>query len=143
MAPTPAVSPGSLSGMAVGGVAGAGILGGIGAGLRAAGVAGASGGLRSGGVARRHRTHGRLGARHPGQRGRPRRDGGRRGLGRHRTRRVPRDPRAGAVPAARAPAGGGRGKDKDKKKRKPATVELFDEDRDWIDDEGASSGVID
>jgi hypothetical protein len=41
-------------------------------------------------------------------------------------------------------AGGGRGgKDKDKKKRKPATVELFDEDKDWIDDEGASTGVID
>jgi hypothetical protein len=50
---------------------------------------------------------------------------------------------AGARGAGVAGAAGGRGKDKDKKKRKPATVELFDDDRDWIDDEGASKGVID
>ena len=52
-------------------------------------------------------------------------------------------PQASAVPAGAGAGGAGRGKDKDKKKRKSATVELFDEDRDWIDDEGASSGVID
>jgi AcrR family transcriptional regulator len=50
---------------------------------------------------------------------------------------------AGRRGAGGAGAGGvGRGKDKDKKRKAP-TVELFDEDRDWIDDEGASSGVID
>ena len=50
LAPTAAVTPGSLSGYAVGGVAGAGILGGIQAGVRAAGLTGATSGLRGGGI---------------------------------------------------------------------------------------------
>ena len=53
VAPAAAVAPGSLSGYAVGGAAGMGVLGGLAGGLRAAGITGAagtSGALRSGGV---------------------------------------------------------------------------------------------
>ncbi len=142
-APTPAVAPGSLSGYAVGGVAGAGILGGLGAGLRAAGVAGASGGLRSGGVlGASGRTagsaRGTLGT--AGGRGGSMAGGAASGgTGRGGSRGSAGRRGAGGAGGS----GSGSGKNKDKKKRQPPTVELFDEDRDWIDDEGASSGVID
>ena len=141
VAPTPAVAPGSLSSYAIGGAAGIGALGGLGAGIRAAGAAAAPGGLRSGGtLGASARTagsaKGSLGARSGGTAaggaasGRATGRGGSRGA-------------AGGRGTGGVGAGGGRGKDKDKKKRKPATVELFDEDKDWIDDEGASTGVID
>ena len=141
VAPTPAVAPGSLSSYAIGGAAGIGALGGLGAGIRAAGAGAAASGLRSGGtLGASARTagsaKGSLGARTGGTAaggaasGRATGRGGSRGA-------------AGGRGTGGVGAGGGRGKDKDKKKRKPATVELFDEDKDWIDDEGASTGVID
>jgi hypothetical protein len=141
VAPTPAVGPGSLSSYAIGGAAGFGALGGLGAGIRAAGMGAAPSGLRSGGtLGASARTagsaKGSLGARTGGTAaggaasGRATGRGGSRGA-------------AGGRGTGGVGAGGGRGKDKDKKKRKPATVELFDEDKDWIDDEGASTGVID
>ncbi len=144
IAPTPAVSPGSLSGYAVGGAAGMGVLGGLGAGIRAAsGATAASGGLRSGGIlGASGRTagsaRGSLGARTGGLAAGGSGAASGRGTGRSGSRSAAGGRGSGAVGA-----GGGRGKDNDKKKRKPATVELFDEDKDWIDDEGASTGVID
>ena len=143
VAPAPAVAPGSLSGYAVGGAAGMGVLGGLAGGLRAAGIAGAagtSGGLRSGGVlGATGRTagsaRGSLGARSGTMAGGAAAGRGTGGKGSRSG--------AGARAGGGVGAAGGRGKDKDKKKRKPATVELFDDDQDWIDDEGASKGVID
>ena len=99
-------------------------------GLRSGGVLGASG--RTAGSAR-----GTLGT--AGGRGTMAGGAASGGTGRGGSRGSAGRRGAGGVGAG----GAGRGKDKDKKKRKPATVELFDEDRDWIDDEGASSGVID
>ena len=143
VAPTSAIAPGSLSAYAVGGAAGMGILGGISAGLRAAGLVGSSstsGGLRTGGVLgatgrSAGSARGSLGARSGTMAGGAVSGRGTAGRGSRGA--------AGARGAGVAGAAGGRGKDKDKKKRKPATVELFDEDQDWIDEEGASKGVID
>ena len=143
LAPTLAIAPGSLSGYAVGGAAGIGVLGGISAGLRAAGLmgsSGTSGGLRTGGVlGATGRTagsaRGSLGARSGTMAGGAVTGRGTGGKGARGA--------AGARVGGVAGAAGGRGKDKDKKKRKPPTVELFDDDSDWIDDEGASKGVID
>ena len=145
VAPTPRPSRGSLSGMR------RGRRGRCrhprrhrGRGCGAAGVgAGASGGLRSGGVLGASGTHGRLGARHPRQAGGAWRAWPaalpRAGTGRGGSRGS-----AGAARCRRRRRRSVRAAARTRTRRSEApTVELFDEDRDWIDDEGASSGVID
>ncbi len=153
VAPTPG-GPGSLSALAVGGAAGAGVLGGFAGGIRGAGLAAGAGagGLRSGGVLGSTgrgvgSARGSLGGRGGvgGAAGAAGSTTGRGASGRAGSRAAGSRGAAGGRGAgggAGAGAAGGRGKDKNKKKQ-PPTVELFDEDSDWIDDEGASSGVID